>query len=595
MGKDRLSSFSGWLGPLLCFSSLLLLVTIIRPDWLFTNPYELPWFDPFVYLGYFLHYPSYVSANPGYYPGERIAVILPGYLLYSLFGAARGEAALRLVLWSVGVGSFYYTMVHIVGRRSALIAALLLGAQATYLTAASWDYIDGFANSYLLLTLALITFAREKQTSLPFLWQPRVWLAGASGALLLLTSSFTVVFFPCLLLFALWKFRPESWLRAVSLVGAACSGGIVMLLLLATINVFNGGPFFLFWSQVQAVLLILSGKETSANPSAWQHILYHAPWAALPAVCFLLAIPVLFRSGMIRSFLLALSKPFIGPRRMLLKAPSARELLALLALYQFAVFITFQATSYTVLSFFFYASLLVPFALLFVGALISDWIARLSSREYYIAVLSLIVLQGVLLIPKVGLTILNVLQVGYYATPTWLAIVIGLAGILPFLFTRCPKFVAALALSVLCVANVPALNSPQLNYFNHNRRGLGFRLITHAVNYFQEQNTDGQLGIWMNLQEPFGGNFFWAIWIATHIRMGPFRSTELPKFDSAAVRPGGKVMVVSGDEHIEVKILPTLAEKGFRGSVQERRLIQEGAAQFWMTLIRIDTSVSEVH
>ncbi len=552
-----------------CFASLC----VLREDWLFTNPYILPWFDPFVYLGFFLRYPEYVKAYPGYYPGERLSVIIPGYLIFKAFEPSIASVVIRTLLWFGSCGALLLSTSIICGWRAGLLATLLLGLHPTFLGAAGWDYIDGFANCYHFAAWAILSIiiAGRRSNGLYATF-------GATLALMFLSSTFMAVFIAPLiavLTVATYSgsvkaaFRSWMWILI---------GSIAVILAVTLINVCAGGPAFIFASQYNAMRQLLSGQIPATDPSAWQPILWNAPWAALPLVM------ALFGTFKLPSALMSLRN-----LRSLDAVSRTRALLPALALYQMMVYGFLQATSFTALSFFCYSSMLVPLCFLGLASLISEFSANFSRRAFiglslFSAFCSLLTLH-----PKVGKLILDCYSVGYYKTFTIIPVV-GFCGALLAFSSIKSDFKKGLgALALFCIASATTFNTPQINHFWHERRTYGIRAIAEAVNHFQDSNRDGQLGMWMNTRDPkYGDNIFWASWIANHIRAGSFRSTDLPAFDPKTASHGSKVMVFTSENNGNELVTKALRDQGLSHTVVSQRRIVHGRIDFWMTLISLN-------
>src|SRR5262249_9363067 len=136
--------------------------------------------DPYIYLGYYLDLPGHLRAFPDHYISTRLPALVPGWLAHALLPTAVANLALHLAVYYVAVFSLYWALKPVAGWRAALLAGGILGGSPFFLTAVGTDYIDGYANAYLLLALALLQSAALAQ-------RPAGRLLGAGAALAALT------------------------------------------------------------------------------------------------------------------------------------------------------------------------------------------------------------------------------------------------------------------------------------------------------------------------------------------------------------------------------------------------------------------------
>src|SRR6516225_8452085 len=117
---------------------------VLNPNWPFANGGNC---DPWFYYGHFTNYPHLYQIRPCY-DGERLPVILPGYLFHAVFDPVIAQVLLHTTFFYIAVYSLYYILKQLHGRRTALSTAVLLGCHPFFLGAMGWDYGDGFGIAY---------------------------------------------------------------------------------------------------------------------------------------------------------------------------------------------------------------------------------------------------------------------------------------------------------------------------------------------------------------------------------------------------------------------------------------------------------------
>ena len=123
--------------------------------------------DTWLYHGYFLNLRHHVPAFAGTYYGSRLAWILPGALVYSLFKALTANLVLRLFLLTVSILAVFWQVQRRHGTRVSFLVSLLACGCPTLLSAIGWDYVDGPVIAYGLccveeLDAALCLFENDR-------------------------------------------------------------------------------------------------------------------------------------------------------------------------------------------------------------------------------------------------------------------------------------------------------------------------------------------------------------------------------------------------------------------------------------------------
>ncbi len=272
------------------------LVLAVSSGWIYNSLTDI---DPWVYFGYFLSYPRYVSALfPNLYYGTRLSWILPGYCLNALFDPMTAKYILHVGFYYLAVFSLYNLLRKETGSRSALVVAVLFGTHSYFLRAIGWDYVDGAGITYNLLALLCVAHAAVSR-------RPRFWLmaGGAAAAAMFYCNAFLAVFLP--LLAALYFHRVHQGLSLASaraLLRFALwfgLGALFVSLLLALVNYAVGGGFWFYGPSLQ---FITGSSKTSASTPIWGWVA-RGYWLAFPFIAALGSISYLIARIFRRTFL----------------------------------------------------------------------------------------------------------------------------------------------------------------------------------------------------------------------------------------------------------------------------------------------------
>ena len=133
----------------------LMLLAITR-EWLFTPPGEI---DAWVYFGTSANLTHNLVTFAGTYYVGRLSWILPGALAYAALPPVVANIGLHLAVFYGATLGCYTCLRLTVGRRAALVTALLLGAYPPFVHAVGWDYVDGVGLAYFLLAVGSGTAA----------------------------------------------------------------------------------------------------------------------------------------------------------------------------------------------------------------------------------------------------------------------------------------------------------------------------------------------------------------------------------------------------------------------------------------------------
>ena len=173
---------------------LPLVVLWHRADALFS---PLWYADPWFYLGYFRNLINYKrDLFFGSYYGSRLAWVLPGFLVHSLFSPLVANLILHLTVHLTATLSFFAILRRLTGHRSAFLATMVFSVDPWLWAATGWDYPDGAGIAYCLLAIALLTRSAARPVR-----QWSLLLAGIAMAGMAYTHLFLGTFTLLLLLY----------------------------------------------------------------------------------------------------------------------------------------------------------------------------------------------------------------------------------------------------------------------------------------------------------------------------------------------------------------------------------------------------------
>jgi hypothetical protein len=232
--------------------------------------------DPWVYFGFFRNLVEFKrKLFPGSSYGSRLAWILPGAAVHTLFSPLTANCVLHLGVYTVATVSLFLTLKWVAGARRAFLAALLFSVNPWLWFATGWDYVDGAAVAYCLLTMALLTRAARAPT--------RRWALLAAGmglAALVYVDLYWLALAPLLPLYYVGLTR--AWHRTPllrSLLALCCwfgAGCVAVTVALGAVNYFLDGHFFFYAPSVLEFL------QPASSRAPWSQGLWvgqaPAPW-----------------------------------------------------------------------------------------------------------------------------------------------------------------------------------------------------------------------------------------------------------------------------------------------------------------------------
>lgn len=344
-----------------------------------TNPIFPPadtWYvDTWVYLGFFRNFSNFEAALfPDTYYGSRLSWILPGALAHHIFQPVMAAYVLHLLVYFVALFSLYYVVAACIGRRTAVLSAMMLGLYPYFWAAIGWDYVDGAGIAYYLLTTALLTKAAFTSRHRLILFA-----AGVSFGALLYSNIAWTFFTPVLALHYLGLRRPTGKSQWAKVIVTGCLWPLVGLLgltlILCTVNQSVGGRFWFYRPSVMYAL------HTVGQKNRWYREAYAGglprPWLWFPILTLLMGL-----------FAYLLRRVIGWQARN--RRTTAVFTLELLIASTMLVYLQMRGSPW--LGLFYYASYLIPLVFLATAPLFWPNAEELQPRWFAVAVAAVIVL-----------------------------------------------------------------------------------------------------------------------------------------------------------------------------------------------------------
>jgi hypothetical protein len=225
--------------------------------------------DPWFYLGFFRNLVNFKrDLFPGIYYGSRLAWLLPGYIVHSLFSPLAANLILHLGVHSIATLSFFSILQMTAGRRSAFLATVVFSLNPWLWCATGWDYVDGPGIAWCLLAMALLTLAAQQSAP-----KRSLLLAGVASAGMVHTTFFLLAFAPLLPLYyvamarATWRQTPIA--RSITSFAAwAGAGFAIFTAVLCGVNYLLDGNLW-FWAPSVEILKILNTTFKQPKFKLW--------------------------------------------------------------------------------------------------------------------------------------------------------------------------------------------------------------------------------------------------------------------------------------------------------------------------------------
>jgi hypothetical protein len=536
---------------------LPIMLAAANSGWLFTGP---GWIDAWVYFGYFQHLTIYKSILfPNLYYGSRLPWILPGYVAYHLFEPRIANFVLHFAFYYAAIFSFYSLMKRAVGSRNALLATVLFGSYAPFLSAIGWDYVDGAGVTYFLLALAAAARATETR--------PRFWLlvAGMAGMAMCYTNMFLFMFVPFVA--GIFLFRRLSGLNLSSLwaVVDLCvwfgAGAVLVTVALGAINHFLDGNFW-FYSPSIGFYLAMRAQRNPWVVQGWSW-LREAYWLGIPAAAAVASV-VFAICEMVR-------------RR--LKFGDFRTFFVLQFLAVACGMIAWQSIGATGLYLTWYASYIIPSVFLAIGCILAGSEEERATKAWWAVLLCTVGLFLVSLRMANGDSVQVLRRLTGFPVVTALAAA-GLLG--NVVFQR--KWYAV-------VAAVAGLGYYQIGYSGLDRPSdqyqVEWRHVVDGADAIWPYEQKHPVSFWYNKIEPHGSDFYSinSVYLWGYSYVG----TDFPKIEvpSRLVSGATIAMPIESPDWLE-RANRVLRENHFQGSLMGIRTIGHDAHSFQIGFLKIE-------
>lgn len=569
--RDRTSGIAPWnLLAKLDFAVLVILALpwiILRFDstWLFgyaTSSFGF--IDPWVYFGYFFDLTQHLRSFKGAYFTTRLTWTVPGAVAYHFLSPITATYVLHLALFYASTLALYFVLKKTVGSRAALPAVLLMAFHSYFLWSIGWPYIDGAANAYLLVTLAILTVASSASNT-------RRWLllAGALAAMAIYCQFFLIVFSPLIFGYYYFARRERGRQRSSSDWKPFALGFAVVTVVFGIFNMAVNGRFLFFINSVgTAAKLVINHNPYNDSTYSW---LAAPTWLVLPAITLVGAIVCLAR------------------RRSLLSIPNADFLLFWQRYYvlSVAIMIFWQLVGQPVLQLSTYASYLLPGVFLALGSQIGIVMHKLDNRLYALLCVLMAFFGVSPLLLQPDSPAMSVLKTHEILIPLALS-VIAVVGII-----RTAPPVSLLAVAVLA-ASLGILNATTSTRtwthgtLPHDEAAQKYALLALAdsIRTVQELDPKANLYFWYNGEDRLG-RLYRSV-ASTYLWAYRLQSETFPELGPKAPPSQRRIAILTEDPSSALYDAQTSLRKGGLNAHQlTTRTIEEGPFRWYMVVIQV--------
>ncbi len=532
---------------------------------------EHGYIDPWIYFGYFLDLTHHLwTFRTGYF-GGRLPWILPGFLAYRSFPPLVAPYVLHVAFYWAAVVSLYLVLKNTVSRRAALMTSLLMGCHSYFLWAIGWDYVNGAAITYVLLTLCALTYTARSE-------RPQRWLvlSGVVFGAAIYCQLFLITFAPLFVLY--YRFAKNEYGRNSLASGFRffAHGFLALTFLFCVFNiVFKAAPlFFIIPSLSRAARFVGAGDRWFDPSYKW---ITSAIWLLFPAVMLFGAL--LFVNG--RDSRTRGGLPLFWQVYFVLSA-------VIMLLWQLQGQPIFQVAYYT--------SYLLPGMFLALGGQSAAALQRFSRRQFAALCCgaALMLLLPFVLPLRSGL--IPAIQQHRFLWPA----VLGTLAVV--LLTRKARYTGALAVLLLCAA-CGALNATTgTRTWGHPGepddpavRKQAFLAVVDSVRVVQEIDPTDHLFFWYDLHARLGSlhrsvasTFMWSHRLVSESfpLLGP--QAETPDLKPKVPLPHTRIAILTVDDDALQKAEQSLRQVGLTARFLGQRRISEGPIFWNMILIEIE-------
>lgn len=555
---------------------LALPLAILKLDdtWLFAYSASPQGFiDAWVYFGYFLDLTQHLQTfRSGAYYGGRLPWIVPGFLAYRLFPPLVAAYVLHVAFYWAAVVSLYLILKHTVSQRAALLTGLLMGCHSYFLWAIGWDYVNGAAITYVLLTVCALTYAARSE-------RPRRWLvlSGVVFGATIYCHLFLITFAPLFVLY--YRFAKNEYGRKSLASGFRffAHGFLALSSLFVVFNIlFKAAPLFFILPSLKS-----ASKWVAADP--WFDPSYKwitsAIWLLFPAV--MLVGSLLFVNRRDSRTTARGGFPWFWQGYFVLSA-------VIMLLWQLQGQPIFQVVYYT--------SYLIPATFLALGAQLAPVLEGFSRKQFAAICGGAAVL---LLLPFAVPLHSRLIMVIQQHPWLWPAIA-GTAGVT--LLARRVRYTGALAVLLICAA------CGSLNLGTGTRtwgragepddpalQKQAFLAVVDSVRAVQQIDPSGHLFFWYDFRAPLGplhrtvaSTFLWARRLVSENFPLLGAQAEPPSLKLKIPPPHTRIAILTVDEAALEKAEQSMREVGLTARFIGQRSIREGPIAWNMILIETE-------
>lgn len=541
---------------------------VLRLDssWIFgyaTGPLGL--IDPWVYFGFFLDLIPHIRAFKGAYFTTRLTWTVPGAIVYHFFSPIVATYVLHLILFYASTIALYLILKMTVSRRAAVVAVLLMAFHTYFLWSVGWPYMDGAANTYLLLTLCSLTFASRTP-------HPQRWLiaTGALAAMAVYCQFFLIVFAPVVLGYAHFSGRNAAmqWERPWRAFAWGFAG---VTLLFGVFNMAVNGRFLFFINSVgTAAKLVINRNPYNAPNHDW---LMDATWLVIPIIAFVGAILCLRRSqslppGRDVEFLLFWQRYFV------------------LAL---ATMLFWQIVGQPVLQLVHYTSYLIPPAFLALGSQMAVSTQRLTRLQFLLLSAS----SGTVLLFPFSLAPKSEALMAVQRPALLIALGTGLLAVV--ILNRQIRFAGVIGVLVLSLS-LAILNATAGPYTWAHRGSVddptiqksALLSIVDSVRTVQALDPKGNLFFWYDGEGRLG-HLYRSV-ASTYLWSYRLQSEEFPRLGPKLPPLGRRILILAEDGEGALREAKTsLNREGLDAEFHSQHMIHEGPFAWDMIEIQVTT------
>ena len=548
----------------------------LNDSWTFLVPSG--WVDPYYYKGLYISLSGQLNAVADWYPASRLPGLLLGAAVHGLFAPRAAEIVLRLLFFYACTLNLYAIVVMLWrDRLAALVAALLLGANTSFLWAIGWDYFDGPAAAGMLATLACLTSAARSTSPA---W--RLFAAGVLAEVVVSTNVFLVVVLP---LFALWYFLirrvPGGRLVEPALLYAFAGFGAAVVAF-GLVNFYLTGLFNYLQPQISYIFRY--------DDSVWEKEPLHAAgWLVFPFLAGVLSVPLLAYSAV-------KERRGDSTERERYAASAALVMLASLALFTILHLRIMAVYQYSE-----YGNILIPFAFVVFAAVLGIALSG-ATRTGAATALAGGGVALVLVAPFAisGLRFLPECPGDCLATGASVAVVLAalLLSTAAMMLRSAPAAVAALcALSLL---NVGTADRRIFIFANQQRAAMRARaMMAYDANAIVRQRDPAYTMLfWFDGSEAYGPVYTGLA--AMNLRNMRMISAEFPEYRVSTgtsfarrgvsnLRPGDTIAIptVYSEESVVAAANRRLFREGLHVQPKDRATIRRGAEAFSLYFVEV--------